>query len=508
MPVQQKIDSNSAGLFIAEETSPKVLPGTPVWYTMEPNSFPDFGGQLKTVVRKPINPARQNQKGTVTDMDASGGFQQDLTMDGLTRVFQGFMYADIREKKTTAPLNAVATQISSVTSGTKTYAAAAGLVGLLAGHLILVSNFGQTANNGVKTVASPSTASAIVVTEAVATEAAPPAAAKIEAVGFQFPSGDASMVLNGNLVRLQTTTTNLTTLGLIPGEWVFLGDDVVANDFPISTGAARCSVITANYIEFDKVSWAPTAESGAGKTIRMYFGSVIQTEPTAALVKRRTYQLQRQVGTDGDGVMSEYLTGACPNDLTFDIPTGGKITAEMTYVATDNEQRKGITGVKGGTYVPIVGGDAINTSSDFSRIKLSPVDPTTANPLPMFAFATDLKLTIKNTVTPAKAIGVLGAFDTSVGTFDLSGNITAYFSTMDAVIAVRNNADVTIDMFMAKKNKGFLIDIPLITLDDGRLKIEQDQSIKLPVGIMAAQGKFGTTMLLNFFPYLPTVAEA
>ena len=220
-----KVDSNVTGLAYAEETSLRVLPGTPVWWPLEPNAYKDFGGQISTVARNPINPSRQRQKGVTTDLDASGGFTQDITLLNSPRLLQGFMFADAREKPTTQKLSAAPVPLTSV-SATQ-YAAAAGMAVFLTGHLIKASGLGVAANNGVKTVTA-SAAGTVTVAEALTVEASPPAAAKIEVVGFKFPAATVAITMVGGLPRMTSSTTDLTTLGLIPGEWIYLGGDGAA----------------------------------------------------------------------------------------------------------------------------------------------------------------------------------------------------------------------------------------------------------------------------------------
>lgn len=498
-----KIDSNVTGLKYAEEASIKVLPGSPIFYPLEPNSYSDFGGQITTVARNPINPSRQRKKGGTTDLEASGGFNQDLTFSNTTRLLQGFFFADIREKMTTQKLNSAPVVLASVTGSSKTYAAASGMVGFKADSLIFASGFVNSANNGVKTVSADSTSTSLVVIEAVADET-PPATAKIETVGYQFDSGDASISVASSVPSLVSASVNLTTLGLIPGEWVYLGGDTVNSRFTNNSGWARIETINAGSIIFDKTSWTAATESGTGKTIRMFFGNVLRNEYDPVLIKRRSYHLERTLGSDANGVMSEYLVGAVPNELSINIPSAEKVNIDMSFVALDNEQRTGLQGVKAGDRPTNVPEAFFNTSTDFTRIKLSLASGV--NPTPLFAFATEMTLSVNNNVTPDKAIGVLGAFDTTAGTFEVGGNLTVYFADITAVQAVRNNSDVTLDIIMAKKNKALLIDIPLLTLGDGRLSIEQDASITLPLETMAAESKFGHTLMFQSFPYLPDIA--
>lgn len=502
-----KIDSNIAGLRFCEEVSLKTLPGSPVFYPLEPNSFSDFGSQISTVARNPLSQSRQRKKGVTTDLDASGGFNQDFTFNNTTRLMQGFFFADIREKKTTAPMNSAATALTSVVAGTKTVGAASGLLNFLQGHLVQLAGFTNAGNNGLKTVASASTATALVVSETMVDEPAPPAAANAAVVGFQFPSADVSITMSGSLVRLTSAATVMTTLGLIPGEWIYIGGDAVGTTFSNNKGFARVATISANYLEFDKVTWTtPGAEAGTGKTIRVWFGSVLKNESDPNLIKRRTYHVERTLGSDANGVMSEYLVGAVPNELTLNIAQADKVTVDLTFVAVDNEQRTGLQGIKAGTRPSLAPASAFNTSSDFSRIKLSLASDTNPATVPLFAFATDMTVSINNNVSPNKAIAVLGAFDTSAGTFEVGGKMTAYFADVTAVQAVRNNSDVTVDMILQKKNLAMLFDIPLLSLGDGRLSVEQDQAITLPLETNAAESKFNHTLMFQSFNYLPDAA--
>ena len=479
-----------------------------VWHVLDSISFSDFGGQISTVARNPINPSRQRKKGVTTDLEASGGFNQDLTLNNTTRLLQGFFFADMREKHSTALLNSPAVPFTSVTAATATYGAAAGLTGFASGRLVLASGFGSSANNGLKRMTQASSGTEIKVTGGVAPvdEANPPATAKIEVVGHEFASGAVNMALQGALVRMTSSSFNMTTLGLTPGEWIYVGGDGSGKHFANSVGFARVAVIQSGHLEFDKVSWAPSNENGAGITLHIFFGSVLRNEDNPNLIKRRTYQVERTLGRDADGTMSEYLIGAVPNELTLNIAQADKVNIDMGFIAVDNEQRTGQQGLKAGARPALEPADAFNTSSDFSRIKLASVVSDDAAPSPLFAFATEMTLTINNNVTPNKAIGVMGAFDTSAGTIEVGGSMTAYFASVEAAQAVRNNADITLDIIMLKRNAGMLFDIPLLSLGDGRLNVEQDQAITIPLETNAAESKFGHTLLFQSFSYLPNSA--
>lgn len=512
MPALTKIDSNVVGLRYAEETSLKVLPGTPTWYPFEPNSFADFGGQITTVPREPINDSRQRKKGVVTDKDASGGFNTDLTQSNLQDIMQGFFFADLREKNQTA---------SSGTGGTSApsnYGDFTAIeTGFAVGDLMFVTGFDNPENNGLKTIASVSASTIDVVETDIVTEVVPSLDVTYTKVGVETAVGDIDVDASGSLPKLTSTVLDFTTLDLVPGEWVFIGGDAALNQFSTAAnnGFVRVNNIAANELTIDKSYTTMVTEANTTQEVHIYLGRVLKNE-TGTLIKRRTYNLERTLGvpnTDNpNDTQSEYLVGSVANEAVFNLATADKETVDLSFVALDSETRDASTGPKSGNRPAIVEADAFNTSSDVRRQKLTVIDPATSNPTSLFAYVTDVTINLNNNATPNKAIGVLGGFEVTVGNFEVSTSMEAYFADVAAIDAVNNNESVTYDLHKVKSNAGISIDLPLLTLGDGRPNVTKDEPIKLPLSGDAATGagvdaNLNHTMLMVYWDYLPDLAE-
>lgn len=513
-----KIDSNITGLAYAEEGSLGLLPGegglagSPVWYRLNPNSYNDFGGEVVTVAPNPINPSRQRRKGVTTDLNASGGFNHNLTYENLTHLMQGVFFADIREQA-----EETVTLVDVDLANPDQYEVAS-TTGFLVGSLIIGKNFANAANNALNVVTSITLDTSVEVADGQLVDETPGADAAIKVVGFEFADADAVIDVTGNLPALTSTAVaDLTTLGIVPGQWVYIGGDVTANSFTdaANNGFKRVRSVTADAITFDKSDQAMVADAGvAGKTIRLFFGDVLRNE-TGALIKRRSYNIERTLGAPDDAlpaqIQSEVLKGAVPNEVAWNIPQADLASIDFTFVATDNEQRDGATGPKQTGVIEAVAASEYNTSSDIGRIRLATVSDVDEAPTALFAYVTEATVNINNNVTPNKAVGVLGAFDVTAGTFEVSGELTAYFSTVAATQAVRNNASVSLDISFVKDNTAMILDLPLISLGDGRLNVEVDQPITLPISIDAASGQdvstdLDHTALITYFDYVPTAA--
>lgn len=504
--ISPKQDSNRTGLSIAEELDLKVLPASPDWYAQEPNDYSDFGGDLTLVARSPINASRQQQKGGIVDLDASGGFNQDFTQSNMLRSLQGFFFADAREKPKSNPIATStkpnANPVTGITGGTLSFTDDLAKA-INVGDLLLMKGFASPLNAGVKAVTTGGK-NDIAVT-GIADDAAPEALASVEVCGHQFAADDVALTFDSGIARLTSAAFDLTLLGLTPGEWVFLGGDTVASRFA-KPGYARIKSIDSGALVFDKTTWQFVAEAGTGKTIRVFYGSVFRNEKDPDKIKRRSYSLERTLGRDETGMQAEYLDGAVPNEMTINIPQAEKLNVDISYVAVDNQQVDGAEGLRAGDRHDSPGEALINTSSNVYRMRMSVVDPANTNPNPFFAYITEGTVGINNGIAPDKAVGVLGAFDTSADDFIVSGDVSAYFSTVAATKAIRQNADVSIDFIFAANNAGFVIDIPLLALGGGRLDVSKGESIKVPLDMSAAENDLGYTLMMVFFPYLPSVA--
>lgn len=536
MALRNKLDSNDVGLRYAIESSTyKSLPASPIWVPLDPNSYSDFGGNVSTVARSPIEQGRQRRKGVAVDLDASGGFNIDLTATNIEELLEGFMFATRRYKGIIADFGAGSTPQVETAGDSFQNAGTdfSDLAGLVTGTLIYASGFGNATNNGLHICDTAITNTNIAVSTNLVDENPAPSGSRLDVVGFQSTAGDFTIDVSGTWPKLVSGgSIDFTDLGngvaLIPGEWIFIGGDASGLKFPdaVNNGWKRIRTVSATELEFDKSDSDMVVDSDTtGLTIQIFWGNVLKNEDGTEAsfpITRTSYHLERDLGEPETGSSNnqyEYLVGAVASQMTLNLATADKMTADMTFIAADAVQfaygdaasAYRTSGTP--TFPDLVDTDAFNTTNDVKRFRMALVDTTDEAPTPLFAYLTDATLDINNNLSPAKAISVFGAFDITVGTFAVSGSVTAYFSDIAAVAAVRNNSDVTLDIAMVKENKGIVIDMPLLSLGDGRVNVEKDAPITIPVSFDAAKGSkvlstYTHTLLWNFFPYLPELADS
>jgi hypothetical protein len=167
----------------------------------------------------------------------------------------------------------------------------------------------------------------------------------------------------------------------------------------------------------------------------MCFGTRLQSHRPPTYNVERTFGRSRQCVSVAD--QSEVLVGAVPNEFTLNIRRPNLRTS------TFRSWPQTMLSVMESNWSEAVerkifrSATEYNTSSDVGRIRLSTVSQTDEAPTALFAYVTEMSIAINNNVTPNKAVGVLGAFDVTAGTFQVSGSITAYFANVAATQAVR-----------------------------------------------------------------------
>lgn len=495
---KKKIDTNSTGLAYSEETCLGELPLMSPFQAVEVNSYSDFGGELSTVTREPISMSRQNKKGAVTGISVAAGFTTDFTQNNMTDLLQGVFFADKREQPMLAVTGVTSDGYTVGSKGTD----------FKENDLILATDFDLEANNGLKVVGTGTTDTEIKVA-GLTTESK---GGHVHIVGHKFASDDLSITATGNICTMTSKTVSFKDLKLERGQWLFIGGDDDATQFAkAKTGYARIGEISddGKTLTFDDMSLTLVTDDGAGKTIEVFYGTVIRNEYDPTLIKRRSYTLERTLGNNDSGKpQSEYVSGAVIDELKVNIPQGGKVTAELTFKATNHEFRNGEVGhepLSTGRIVPALGEPAINTTSDVRRLRVI-INDGTSTSKPLFAYLTELSLSFKNNLSENKAIGVFGAIDISMGNFVASASCEAYFANTAAPQAVRDNANVGMSTIFAADNAGFIFDIPLVSLGGGKVKADKDNPLMISIEANGAENAYGWTAAYTNFAYLPTVA--
>jgi hypothetical protein len=515
-----KIESNLTGLSLAVEATLGVLPANPVWEAQEPNSYGDLGGEISTLKRDPITNDRQNTKGTIADLEASANFETDFTQNNLAKPLAAFMFALPREKAATAgvfantPLGAPSIAVTSFNAVAGTITLAAPLP-VAVGHIVILRNSASARNNNAPLTVTAINGSVLTVapvaprTLANFTDDAS-GTASLHVAGVKFAAAAVTLVGAADSATLTSlpSAPSFIDLQLSAGEWVFVGGDSTSSRFAETPAFyARIKSVTARTLVFDTTtSPIPATTVATGIALELYMGTFFRNEDAPAAIKRITFTAERTLGNDATGPQAEYVRGCAAHEFSLSLKEKEKAMANLSFIGLNNYYRDGAQGLLPGTRVAALGEDAYNMSTDVYRQRLAIRSEATMNPSALYAFVQELDVKINNEISADGAIGVLGAFDLSAGNFMVEGSLTAYFATVEAVKAVRNNETVGIDIILAHNNVATVVDMPSLTLAGGRLNVEKDQSIKLPLTTEAFKNEFKYTLGITSFKYVPTVA--
>lgn len=506
-----KIDTRVVYTLVAPEQSQGVFPTNADWRKLDLNSYSDAGSTYESTPREVMDGSRQARKGRQSNKTVNFGYNIDVTKSNTAAQVASFLYGKPTEKYTTRSIVAgsllttlptIALQGMTATTVT----ASASVNGLTTGDIVIIED---GMNDRTPLVVEGVADSTVTFAQLNATDTmgitTDLANARLVKVGVKAAAGDLTLVVTSRTVTVQSTTLNFNTLGIQKGEWVFVGGDATATRFARTEPFyARVSNVAENALTFDTTTSPVVADDGAGVTITLYLGTFTTNGDTVS-----TYTHARHLGLSADGeTMVETFTGCTPNELSLNLSESSFVSLDMSYMATDHKPTALSTVDFQSTYAKVSEApddEAFHTSSDFYRQRLA-VHGVNLNPAALTSFVQEASITISNNLSEDTGLGKLGAFDFSVGNFGLTGSITAYFVDLAAINAIRCNCTVGMDLILATKNTGIVVDVPSFTLG-GNLEVEANTSIKIALEQTAFKSsEFGFMIGWTSFAYLPTIA--
>lgn len=363
--------------------------------------------------------------------------------------------------------------ITAVTASTGVVTVTTGPA-FVTGHLVRLSGFGVAGNNGLFKITTGSATVPAVGAGNLDDEASPAATARVKVVGLEGAAGDITALADG----LGSTTLDFTDFGLTVGQWIKIGGAGAAFRFAAEAlnGWARVTAVGANKLTLDNLPTGWATNSGAGKTLRVFFGDTIKNgvEVLSQTIERGwmgqttpTYIIQRGMVT-GQG------------EFTF------ATEAIATYVLTQN----GLTGEETVTSLdatpdPVTTNRSMAAAVHVGRIAENGVPVAGPN------FVRSLGITINNNLRMLNAIrsdDKVGPVDIGTGSCDVTVSLETYFGSRALLQKLLLSTPTNINARIAIDNQALVFGIPRMTFTEGSVSAGgKNQDSMLPLSAMASK---------------------
>ncbi len=527
----QQLSSNVTETRFAKQANPRDLVASPRWFRGQVNTYPQFGPQVTQVAREIIDTSGQTEVGDAVDLDAGGGVNEDLTQQTFTEFWSSILASAKDAQAQNGGVLDPVTPLATATGYDVGSTIDAALYKI--DDLVYGEGYPDPENNGLKVVTGV-TAQIVEVTGLVV-DASPPVAAKIAVVGFQGQSGDIGVDTAGSRPVLTSILHDFTADLMEPGDYVYIGDRVrggATNLFSFdddeNTGLARILTITAIGLTIDLTPGRSAdnefedmiTDAGAAKTIRVLYGDGTRNQRRNSVKTLKQYwRVERLLGNPNPvanpGIeQAESLIGSVVSEAVINLPLANKITIDLTFLSTDAVSHSGQAGDEidsdGATIYDLPPANAYNTTRDLIINDLASIgDGTDSTPPQLVGIITEMTMNISLNAEALKGQGIFGGFDVSLGTFTMGANVTAYFTDIVSQQAVRNSDQVLMAYGVAKtangRKQGTVFSLPRGTLGDGRLNVQPNQPIRLPLTFGGARDpNLDYTLKVLEFRYLPS----
>lgn len=501
-----RVVTNGMSLSFAREATLGVLPVSPQWFELEPNTIQSYGTTVSKTARTPISKARARRKGSVTDSDSSVEFEADLTLYHLRLFAEDFLFAHAIGGDSYLTTAATATgytvpATSAAQAGRLLYGGAA------AKTLVFARGFANAANNGLKPL-SAVTATGGTEVKVAGNVAEVPAAdvmAEVSIAGVRAVAGDLAIDAQGNLTSV---VLDFTTLGLGKGQTIHVGGPDALHQFAnaANLGFARVDIIAAHKLTLSHRDQAFVADDGAAVAVDILFGQFIRNVDVdhADFFQPSTqFELRSPNLMSGGAAGHEYAIGNWADAMSISIPLTGKATVTLGFKGQTTTDP--VTGRATNAATAKVGEQvgAFGTSSDIARLRMDDVDEE--------GLTTDFKsatFTLTNNVAGEKVLGHLGPKYMNAGDIECDVENQMIFTNPDVIHGIRCNTTFGFGFVLRNGDGGFAVDLPTGTLSGGGREFPANQSVTLNDTFAAHQENSGPGFScgMSFFPVLPATA--
>ena len=475
------------------------LQPSPVWHSLEPNTYGAIGADITTVARSPISQNRQRRKGTLTDLDSSAEFEVDTTISHLKDFAEGFVMATATGAEQYVP-SAISSDAFTVTSGSV----------LAAGSLVYSRGFPTLSNNGLFVVDAGASDTSIPVTSTLTDESAD-SNSEVSVAGFRTAAGDLSVDVTGSVTTINSAAGvfNSNGLGLSAGNAIFIGGDSALNQFSDASNIGYARVLTVagdgSAITIDKTNTVFVTEAGAAQEVDIYVGEFIRNVPVQDPdFLERSFQFEvtyQNLANDPSGDEYEYSRGNYCNTIAVNVPLTDKSTMNVAFVGLDTDPPTTTRKENAGSPVNPNKTGAINTTQDLPRLRITELDGT--------GLTTDFKsltVNLNNNVSPEKVLANLGARYMNYANFEVNIEAELVFTDSRISQAVRDNTSLTMDFAMRNDDGAVYFDIPSITLGGGSKSFPVGESVTISSTSEAFEDPtLGTSIGITIFPYTPKI---
>ncbi len=460
------------------------------WKQTEPNAINVFGATVTTTPRNPISNRRQRRKGSTTDLDSAVEVEVDATHDAGDDFFTSFVFANAINSEMVFRGSLVDNGQYHLASPLTAAQAAKLIQGAGFASLIYGAGYVNAANNGLKAISSAPGERGASIAAAGLTDEVPAKNTTLKFAGIRGDDFTWDYDATSETATLASAAdiTDFTALGLVAGQEVHIGSDdgsgSIQNGFENSApndmfGYARVVTVNATSVVFDKLADELKFDSltppAAVDIMYARFWRNVPVDASDYVERSLMFEAAWDNLQDpGPGDEYEYAKGNFANQLQVNIPLTDKATLTVGFVGTDTDiptptRRPGASDAR-----QPQGTEAINTTSDIARLRVTDVDED--------GITTDFKsltITLNNNVSPEKVLGTLGARFLNTGNIEVDIEAQILFTSSRVTRAIRNNETVSMDFILDNADGSIAFDVPSMTLGGGDKELPVNESVLL-----------------------------